>query len=214
MANPQLFEGKQESFQAAVKAKHANDLTIDGAFYRTLWHEVGHYLGVDMTVDGGDLNEALSPWGSHYEELKADLVSGFTSAHLNATGKMDDTVYRSVQAASVLRVLQKNQPRTEQPYSTMQLMQMNYFLEKGFLSFDPSDSSLEIHYEHYHQAISEMLNDVLSIQLEGDSLKAGKYIEKYATWTPELHGKLAQRLRDASTYRFLTVRYKALLDQQ
>ncbi len=214
MANPKLFEGKQESFQAAVKAEHADDLTIDGAFYRTLWHEVGHYLGVDKTADGGDLNEALSPWGSHYEELKADLVSGFTSAHLNTTGKMDDTVYRSVQAASVLRVLQKNQPRTEQPYNTMQLMQMNYFLEKGFLSFDPSDSSLEIHYEHYHQAISEMLNDVLSIQLEGDSLKAGKYIEKYATWTPELHGKLAQRLRDASTYRFLTVRYKALLDQQ
>ena len=211
MANPGLFEDRQESFQTAVKPEHANDLTLDGPFYRTLWHEVGHYLGVDKTVDGRDLNESLSPWGSHYEEMKADLVSGFTSAHLNATGVMDDAVFRSVQAASVLRVLQKNQPRTkEQPYQTMQLMQMNYFMEHGFLSFDPSDARLEIHYDRYNQVIKKMLNDVLNIQLQGDIQKASDFIEKYTTWTPELHGKLAQRLRDASRYRFVMVRYKAL----
>ena len=211
MANPGLFEDRQESFQTAVKPEHANDLTLDGPFYRTLWHEVGHYLGVDKTVDGRDLNESLSPWGSHYEEMKADLVSGFTSAHLNATGVMDDAVFRSVQAASVLRVLQKNQPRTkEQPYQTMQLMQMNYFMEHGFLSFDPSDARLEIHYDRYNQVIKKMLNDVLNIQLQGDIQKATDFIEKYTTWTPELHGKLAERLRDASRYRFVMVRYKAL----
>ncbi len=211
MSNPGLFEDRKEAFQTAVKAEHANDLTLDGPFYRTLWHEVGHYLGVDKTTDGRDLNEALSPWGSHYEEMKADLVSGFTSAHLNETGVMDDAAFRSVQAASVLRVLQKNQPRTkEQPYQTMQLMQMNYFMEHGFLSFDPSDGRLEVHYDHYDKVIRKMLNDVLNIQLQGDAQKASDFIEKYTTWTPELHGKLAERLRDASRYRFVMVRYKAL----
>ncbi len=211
MANPELFEGRQETFQAAVKPGFANDLTIDGPFYRTLWHEVGHYLGVDQTLDGKDLNEALSPWGSHYEEMKADLVSGFISAHWNATGVMSDEVYRSVQAASVLRVLQKSQPRTrEQPYQTMQLMQMNYFLEHGFLSFDPEDAKLTIHYERYLDVISSMLAEVLNIQQKGDSQLAADFINKYITWTPDLHEKLAQNLRDASTYRFLMVRYKAL----
>ncbi len=211
MANPELFEGRQETFQAAVKPGFANDLTIDGPFYRTLWHEVGHYLGVDQTLDGKDLNEALSPWGSHYEEMKADLVSGFISAHWNATGVMSDEVYRSVQAASVLRVLQKSQPRTrEQPYQTMQLMQMNYFLEHGFLSFDPVDAKLTIHYERYLDVISSMLAEVLNIQQKGDSQLAADFINKYITWTPDLHEKLAQNLRDASTYRFLMVRYKAL----
>ncbi len=211
MANPELFEGRQETFQAAVKPGFANDLTIDGPFYRTLWHEVGHYLGVDQTLDGKDLNEALSPWGSHYEEMKADLVSGFTSAHWNATGVMSDEVYRSVQAASVLRVLQKSQPRTrEQPYQTMQLMQMNYFLEHGFLSFDPVDAKLTIHYERYLDVISSMLAEVLNIQQKGDSQLAADFINKHITWTPDLHEKLAQNLRDASTYRFLMVRYKAL----
>jgi hypothetical protein len=215
MANPGLFEDKKHAFQTAVKTKHANDLTLNGPFYRTLWHEVGHYLGVDKTEDGRELNEALSPWGSHYEEMKADLVSGFTSAHLNSTGVMDDALFRSVQAASVLRVLQKNQPRTaDQPYQTMQLMQMNYFLEQGLLSFDPSDARLEIHYERYNQVIKQLLNEVLSIQKQGDSLKAKDYIDKYTTWKPELHDKLAKRLRDSSRYRFVMVKYKALQDKE
>ena len=212
MANPGLFEDRKETFQAAVKAEHANDLTLDGPFYRTLWHEVGHYLGVDKTTDGRELNEALSPWGSHYEEMKADLVSAFTSAHLNANGDMDDEVFRSVQAASVLRVLQKNQPRTnEQPYQTMQLMQMNYFLKHGLLSFDPSSARLEIHYDRYNDVIRQMLDEVLTIQQNGDSQQAGEFIQKYIDWTPELHARLAERLRDSSRYRFVMVRYQALL---
>jgi hypothetical protein len=211
MTNPQLFEGRKETFQAAVNDKHANDLTLEGPFYRTLWHEVGHYLGVDKTVDGRELNEALSPWGSHYEEMKADLLSAFTSAHLNVNGSMDDDLFRSVQAASILRVLQKNQPRTkEQPYQTMQLMQMNYFLEHGLLSFDPTSARLKIHYDRYNDVISQMLKDVLSIQQQGNTQKAGEFIEKYISWTPELHARLADRLRNASSYRFVTVRYKAL----
>ena len=170
---------------------------------------------MDKTTDGRDLNEALSPWGSHFEEMKADLVSAFTAAHLNANGEMDDDVFRSVQAASVLRVLQKNQPRTnEQPYQTMQLMQMNYFLEHGLLSFDPSSARLEIHYDRYNEVISQMLKDVLNIQQKGDSQQAGEFIQKYIDWTPELHARLAERLRESSRYRFVTVRYKALLNNQ
>jgi len=211
MANPGLFEDRKMAFQTAVKAVHADDLTLDGPFYRTLWHEVGHYLGVDKTGDGRELNEALSPWGSHYEEMKADLVSAFTAAHLNANGEMTDEVFRSVQAASILRVLQRNQPRTrEQPYQTMQLMQMNYFLEHGLLSFEPESARLDIHYERYNEVISQMLTEVLGIQQQGDAQRASEFIEKYTGWTPELHGRLAKRLRDASRYRFVMVRYKAL----
>jgi len=211
MADPGLFEDRKAAFQAAVEPRFAGDLTIDGAFYRTLWHEVGHYLGVDRTADGGDLNEALSPWGSHYEEMKADLVSAFTAAQLNSSGQMNDDLFRSVQAASVLRTLQSNKPRiAEQPYQAMELMQMNYFLEHGLLAFDPETSRLEIDYQRYNDVIRQMLGEVLAIQLSGDARQAGEFIGKYTNWTPELHERLAGRLREASRYRFATVRYRAL----
>jgi len=210
MTNPELFSDRKKLFSAAVTAEQAADLSLEGPFYRTLWHEVGHYLGVDTTQDKRDLNAALSPWGSHYEEMKADLLSLFTSAHLNAAGAMDDGLFRSVQAAGILRVLQQNQPRPDQPYQTMQLMQMNYFLEHGLLSFDPSSGRLTIHYDRYIPVARQLLEEVLTIQSTGSSERAGEFIGKYTTWEPDLHERLAERLREASRYRYRMVRYQAL----
>ena len=211
MTHPDLFKDKTEKYKTAVAPEFADDLTLEGPFYRTLWHEVGHYLGVDRTEDGRELNEALSPWGSHYEELKADLVSLFTSARMNQGGSMSDELFRSVQAGGVLRVLQTNQPRTnDQPYQTMQLMQMNYFLEHGALSFDHDKARLSIHYDVYESVATKMLGEVLAIQLAGDSERAGDFIQRYTSWTPELHEPLAKRLRDSAKYRYRMVRYKAM----
>lgn len=211
MTHPALFEDRKVLFNAAVVSEQAGHLSIEGPFQRTLWHEVGHYLGVDTTADKRDLNEALSPWGSHYEEMKADLVSLYTAAHLNASGVMSDDRFRSVQAAGILRVLQRNRPRRDQPYQTMQLMQMNFFLEHGLLSFDPVSARLTIHYDHYQQVANQLLREVLAIQSAGSGEKAETFIEKYTAWDADLHERLAQRLRDASRYRFRMVQYKALL---
>ena len=211
MTNPDLFSDQKGKYQAAVAPEFAGDLSLEGPFYRTLWHEVGHYLGVDSTEDGRELNEALSPWGSHYEEMKADLVSLFTSARMNRNSLMSDELFRSVQAGGVLRVLQNNQPRTkDQPYQTMQLMQMNYFLEHGALSFSQETARLQIHYDVYESVATKMLGEVLAIQAAGDSERAGEFIGRYTTWTTQLHERLAKRLRDSAKYRYRMVRYKAL----
>jgi len=210
MADPDLFEDGEKRFQAAVIPRQAEDLSVDGPFYRTLWHEVGHYLGVDKTADGRDLDEALSPWGNLFEELKADLVSAFACARLEAAGLMTKEVLHSVQAATVLRVLLQNQPRSDQPYQTMQLMQMNYFLEHGLLEYDSTAERLVIHYDRQQPVISQMLAEVLSIQSSGDRGQANNFIEKYVGWSTGLHERLAGRLREASRYRYLTVRYRAL----
>ena len=81
-------------------------------------------------------------------------------------------------------------------------------------SFDPSSARLEIHYERYNEVINQMLSDVLNIQQQGDSQRASEFIEKYISWTPELHDRLAERLRNSSRYRFVMVRYKALANDQ
>jgi len=210
MTHPGLFEDSQQAFAAAVVPQQAGDLTLQGPFNRTLWHEVGHYLGVDKTADGRNLDEALSPWGSHYEEMKADLVSLFTCAYLNETGQIEDSLYRSVQAAGVLRTLQRNQPRRDQPYQTMQLMQMNYFLEHGLLSFEPENGRLEIHYDLYQPVVSQMLQEVLAIQSRGNAEEATEFIDRYTAWTPEVHARIAERLKENSPYWYRMVRYAAL----
>jgi hypothetical protein len=215
MTHPDLFNDSKGKYTTAVAQEFADDLTLEGPFYRTLWHEVGHYLGVDSTEDGRELNEALSPWGSLYEEMKADLVSLFTSAQMNRDGTMSDELLRSVQAGGILRVLQNNQPRTaDQPYQTMQLMQMNYFLENGLLTFDEATARLSINYDVYESVSTKLLGEVLAIQAGGDSDNAGAFIQRYTSWKPELHERLAERLRKSARYRYRMVEYKALLREE
>ena len=210
MRDPNIFEGTSHTFAAAVGEEQAKALTNEGNFYRTLWHEVGHYLGVDRTKNGGDLDEALQDDSNTIEEMKADLVSLFVAEALHKQGYYTDAQLRSVYAGGVLRVLQNNRPRRDQPYNTMQLMQWNFFLENGLLSFDPATKTLRIHYDKYHDVVGKMLAKTLEVQYQGDKAGADRFIDQYAKWDDNLHGVIAANIRAQQKYRFRLFKYAAL----
>jgi len=208
MREPNIFEGTSRAFAAAVGEDQAKELTTDGNFYRTLWHEVGHYLGVDRTKDGRDLDQALQDNASAMEEMKADLVSLFVAEALHKQHYYTDAQLRSVYAGGILRVLQNVRPRRDQPYQTMQLMQWNFFLENGLLTFE--NAKLRIHYEKYHEVVGKLLQKVLEVQYAGDKAKADYFINQYTTWKDDLHGVIAKNMREQSRYRFRLFKYAAL----
>ena len=208
MREPNIFEGTSRAFAAAVGEDQAKELTSDGNFYRTLWHEVGHYLGVDRTKDDRDLDQALLDDASALEEMKADLVSLFVAEALHKQGYYTDGQLRSVYAGGILRVLQNVKPRRDQPYQTMQLMQWNFFLENGLLSFE--NGALRIHYDKYHGVVGQLLKKVLEVQYAGDKTGADQFIDRYTTWKDELHGVIAKNMREQSRYRFRLFKYAAL----
>jgi hypothetical protein len=211
MRAPELFQsGSVSTWEAAVDPRHKDELTSDGNFYRTLWHEVGHYLGVDVTKDGRDLDAALQDDADLLEEMKADLVSLYVAEPLRKQGYYTDAQLRSVYAGGVLRVLQNVKPRRDQPYQTMQLMQWNYFLEHGLLSFDRETGRLRINYDKYRATVGGLLERVLRVQYEGDKAAADRFIDEYAKWDESLHGAVAANIRRQQRYRFRLFRYAAL----
>jgi hypothetical protein len=210
MTHPDLLAVSQATWTAAVAPEHTQDLGEEGAFYRTLWHEIGHYLGPDRDRAGRELGLALQENADLVEELKSDLVSLFAAQALRRSGDFDDARLRNVQAAGILRVLQKNQPRRGQPYQTMQLMQMNYFLEKGLLEWDTASGRLRIHYARYPEAVASMLEKVLALQAAGDKAASDAFIDQYDTWTEDRHERLGQAMRATEKYRYRLVKYQAL----
>ncbi len=210
MRDPNIFEGTSKTLVAALGEEQAKELTPDGNFYRTLWHEVGHYLGVDRTKDDRDLDEALQDNSNTLEEMKADLVSLFVAEALHRQGYYTDAQLRSVYAGGILRVLQNNKPRRDQPYNTMQLMQWNFYLENGLLSFDPATKTLRVHYDKYHEVVGKMLEKTLSVQYEGDKSASDKFIDQYTRWDENLHGVIAANIRAQQRYRFRVFKYAAL----
>ena len=208
MREPNIFEGTMRTFAAVVGEDQAKELTNEGNFYRTLWHEVGHYLGVDQTKDGRDLDQALQDDADALEEMKADLVSLYVADALHKQHYYTDAQLRSVYAGGILRVLQNNKPRRDQPYNTMQLMQWNFFLENGLLTFE--NGKLRIHYDRYHDVVGKLLKRVLDVQYQGDKAAADRFIDQYTTWKEDLHGVVAKNIRDQVRYRFRVFKYAAL----
>lgn len=204
MRDPGIFASHLAAFRAATADGHRDDLRDDGDFLRTLWHEIGHYLGPDRDGRGRTLDVALEEYADSIEEMKSDLVSLF------ALHRMNHPSLRSVQAAGIRRTLQNVKPRPDQPYQTMQLIQFNWFVDKGLLAPDPKTARLTVNYDRYGETVTSLLAEVLKLQQEGDKAKAAAFFERWTTWTPEIHEKLAERIRAAAGPRWRIVRYGAL----
>lgn len=204
LTHPEIFADNLNIWRAATADTHRGDFAPEGNFLRTLWHEIGHYLGPDRDKQGRALDVALEDHADALEEMKADLVSLF------ALHKMQHPSLRAIQASGIRRTLQDVRPRPDQPYQTMQLAQFNWFVDKGLIKADPRTGRLTIDYERYPEAVTSLLAEVLKLQHEGDKAAAGAFFERWTTWTPELHDKLAGRIRNAQGARFRIVRYGVL----
>ena len=210
LEHPELFAASKKIWDAAVGPSFENDMRSAGEFHRTLWHEIGHYLGVDVDRQGRELGIALGEYADALEEMKADLVSLHVGATLRKNGYYDDETLRALYAGGIRRTLQNNRPRADQPYQTMQLMQFNYFLENGLIKFDSAEGDLSIDYTKYPVVVRELLRQVLDVQYSGDKEKAKVFFERWGAWKPELHEALAARIRTAQGPRFRLFRYAAL----
>ncbi|MGI9272239.1 MAG: NUDIX hydrolase, partial [Woeseiaceae bacterium] len=146
------------------------------------------------------------------EELKSDLVSLFAAPALRASGYHDDVGLRAQYADGIRRTLQTVQPRPEQPYQNMQLMQFNYFIEMGLLEVDAESALLTVNYERYHEVVGQMLEQVLQIHYSGDYELADEFVTRWNYWDDKLHGRLATLIQESGIYRRTLVRYHALGD--
>ena len=210
LENPELFSARQNAYQAAVASEFHDGYKPEGDFFRTMFHEIGHYLGVDQDRNGRTLDVALEEDSAIIEELKSDLVSLFLTDVLVEKGYYTPERAVAVRASGIRRVLRKNKPKKSQVYATMEVMQMNYYLEKGLLEYDGQRNRLVIHFDKYHPAVESMLREVLAIQYNGDKAAADDFIDRYSTWREDLHRRIADSMKDAEEYRYGLVRYAAL----
>lgn len=209
LMHPELQASARDVWRAALDPRHQEDFQPDGTFYRVLWHEIGHYLGPDRDANGRELDIALEEESGTFEEMKADLVGLFVARALREQGYYDDRKLRGVYASGIGRMLNKTKPRRDQVYGTMQLMQLNWFLDHGALEIDRGAAKLRIRYERYHDAVAGLLEQALKIQQSGDKPAANRFIERWAVWD-DRHEAIAKAMRDTERSRFRLVRYAAL----
>ncbi|MEO8195368.1 MAG: NUDIX hydrolase [Thermoanaerobaculia bacterium] len=212
LKNSDLFANAERRWNAALAPASRAALAGDdgsGGFQRTLWHEIGHYLGPEVTRDGRGLDQALQGWADAVEEMKSDLVSLFAFEKLAAAKLASPERLAAVRASGILRVLNDNRPRRDQPYQLMQLVQFNWFLDNGLLTANAS-GFLEIHDEKYAATIASLLAETFALQLAGDPAATEAFFTRWTSWKADLHEAIGKRMRDAQATRYNLVRYAAL----
>jgi hypothetical protein len=202
--HPDNFGMVKARWQAVMLPEHHADLTPDGRYQQVVWHEIGHYLGPQTDRQGRSLESTLQAECSPIEELKAELVSQFATNRLRILGLATDEEARGVAAGAILACLRTVRPLRFQPYPTLWLMELNWFLEQGVLVYQTG--SLGIRYDRHPEAVEGMLREVLEIQESGSKKNAAEFIERYSTWD-ERHKTLAAALQAAARYRYLDDQY-------
>jgi hypothetical protein len=208
--DPELFANEKLAWDAVVAPEFRPQLTTESNFQRTLWHEIGHYMGPSRDRGGRTLDIALTSNSNLYEEMKSDLVSLFASDFLAREGFLTAQQQRSIYAAGIKRTLQTSRPRREQSYKTMQLMTFNYFLQHGVLSFNSDSGQLSIDYSAYPGAVRSLLQRLLDIQYQGDKAASDDFVQQYSDWDDNLHGIIAAKRKAALKVRYWQVNYAAL----
>jgi len=205
--NPAVLDIARRRFEAIVAEVHHGELAPTGNFDRTVFHEVGHYLGPSRTADGRLIGEALGNLQNCIEELKSDLLSLWLMPRLVELGVLDEARRRAAYAAGVLRVLVPTEPSRDQAYRTMQLMQQRFFLEHGLLRFE-GERGLFIDFDRFPEVVEQMLTEVLALQRAGDRSGAEAYVDRWAQWNEQVQGVIGEAVDQASP-RFRLVEYAA-----
>ena len=206
---PDPMARRRRKWDAAMAPDHHDDLTTEGNFEQTLWHEIGHFLGPDRMVDGRSFKAEFEDAADLLEELKAELISCFAASQLVDHGHFDRQQVRQVQATLVSAGLRPVRPTRTQPYETLWLMIANVFRDRGVLL--PLDGRLTIRYDAVDDAVTAMLHDVLEILSRGSRATAEAYIQRHSTWD-ERHEAIAAAVRGVEGQRFLRSRNANLED--
>ena len=179
-------------FSTQKRMKHLIDPTqadwndFDAAtFPRLLGHEVGHSLGPSKTRGGKNIVASLGKWGATLEENKADMVSLLMANYLTRKGHLTQDHHHKIAMTWALKQTPQKKPPADQSHRLRELIQFNYFKEHGAIDFELGDT-LKIHPEKFSAVATQMLTEVIQLQLDGDADKAGDFVKQYTQWNDTL----------------------------
>jgi hypothetical protein len=171
---------------AEEQIKH---ITFDAFFSNVMFHEVAHGLGIKNTLDGkGTVRETLKEQYSALEENKADVLGLFLETALVDMKEIEIDLMDSYTTflAGIFRSIRFG---ASSAHGKANLMRFNYFKEKGAFNRD-ENGKYTIDFEKMTKAVSDLSNEILVIQGNGDYNGAIGMLEKYGVLTEDLKADL------------------------
>lgn len=170
---------------------------FDAFFENTMFHEVGHAMGIKTTLDGKQtVRAALKEKYASLEEGKADVMGLFIVTKLYEMGELTSGDLMDNYVTFFAGILRSSRFGTADAHGEANMMRFNYFADKGAFTRS-TDGLYTINFEAMQKAVIGSLQDILHIQGNGDYEAARKLIEETGIVMPTLQADL-DRLQNAN----------------
>lgn len=155
-------------------------VTFTAFFENTMFHEVGHAMGIKGTINGkGTVREALKEQYSAIEEGKADIMGLYLVTQLYEMGELTEGEVMDNYVTFFAGIFRSSRFGAASSHGKANMMRFNYFEEKQAFTLN-EDGTYSVNFDKMHDAMISLMQKILVIQGNGDYDAAKAWVEEAA----------------------------------
>jgi hypothetical protein len=164
---------------------------FDAFFNNTMFHEVGHGLGIKNTINNkGLVRTAMKDISSSFEEAKADVLGLFLVTKLIEKKMITDITAEDNYVTYMAGLIRSVRFGAAEAHGKANMMCFNYFEELGAFKFE--NGKYKVDFVKMKDAVDKWAGKILVFQGDGDYNGASKFLKEYGVVKPELQKCLDQ----------------------
>jgi len=165
-------------------------ITFTAFFENTMFHEVGHAMGIKNTINGtGTVREALKEQYSAIEEGKADIMGLYLVTKLYEMGELTEGEVMDNYVTFFAGIFRSSRFGAASSHGKANMMRFNYFEEEGAF-IRSEEGTYTVSFEKMHDAMINLMQKILLLQGNGDYEGAKAWVEEAAMIPPVLQADL------------------------
>jgi len=161
-----------------VNQDQQKHITFNAFFENTMFHEVGHAMGIKNIIDGsGTVRKALKEQYSAIEEGKADIMGLYLITKLYEMGELTQGEIMDNYVTFFAGIFRSSRFGAASSHGKANMMRFNYFEKKE--AFTRNENGIyTVDFEKMKDATISLMQKILYIQGDGDYKKAKEWVEK------------------------------------
>jgi len=155
-------------------------VTFTAFFENTMFHEVGHAMGIKNTVNGsGTVREALKEQYSAIEEGKADIMGLYLVTKLYEMGELNEGEVMDNYVTFFAGIFRSSRFGAASSHGKANMMRFNYFAEQEAFTIN-EDGTYTVNFDKTYDAMISLMQKILYIEGNGDYDAAKAWVEEAA----------------------------------
>lgn len=179
--------------EIVLDTEQAKEISFSAFFTHILAHELMHGLGPHNIVVRGratTVRRELEELYSAIEEAKADITGLWAVQYLIDRGVIEKSMERPLYVTFLASMFRSVRFGIEEAHGKGVAVQFNYLSDEGAITVDEQNGRFSIDFQKVKSAVRKLTHDILTLQAEGNKVKAKALLDTYGVIRPPMRRAL------------------------